>query len=139
MHGDAHLLAIRSVTGLPWLYARVSSLAPVRAAAEAQAAAIFGTDRARRVRLRGAYLALIAGLAAVVAAVAHRVVEPIRRVARCADAITAGETPPDLAGAAGRADEVGRLAAAMQNLATRIRRRIASMENAHRLAETGPS
>ena len=136
MHGDAHLLAIRSVTGLPWLYARVSSLAPVRAAAEAQAAAIFGTDRAKRVRLRGAYLALIAGLAAVVAAVAHRVVEPIRRVARCADAITAGETPPDLAGAAGRADEVGRLAAAMQNLATRIRRRIASMENAHRLAET---
>jgi signal transduction histidine kinase/HAMP domain-containing protein len=136
IHGESHLVAVRRIEGLPWLYARVSSLAPLRGRVRTQAQAIFGAEQQKRNRLRIVYLALIAGLAALVAVVTRRTVEPIRKVARFADAITAGGTPPDLEGAEGRADEVGRLAVAMQKLATRIRRRIASMEGTHELAQT---
>jgi signal transduction histidine kinase/HAMP domain-containing protein len=136
IHGEGHLVAVRKVEGLPWLYARVSSLGPLRARVRAQAQAIFGAEEQKRNRLRAVYVALIAGLAALVAVVTRRTVEPIRKVARFADAIMAGGTPPDLEGAEERADEVGRLATAMQKLATRIRRRIASMESTHQLAQT---
>ena len=136
VHGETHLVAVRKIEGLPWLYAAVSSLEPLRARVRAQAQAIFGAEQQKRNRLRVVYVALIAVLAALVAVVTRRTVEPIRTVARFADAIMAGGSPPDLEGAEGRADEVGRLATAMQKLATRISRRIASMESTHQLAQT---
>jgi signal transduction histidine kinase/HAMP domain-containing protein len=74
-------------------------------------------------------------LAGLVVVAVRRAVAPIRGVARYADAITAGETPPDPGGLE-RLDEIGRLVSAMTKLERRIRRRISTMEGTHQLAQT---
>ena len=134
-HGEQHLVAVRRLAGLPWSYARHASLSSVRAHAEEQARSIFEADRRRRNRLRVVYVGVVLALAALVFVVVRNAVEPIRRVARFADAITAGSEAPDL-GSHDRLDEVGRLVTAMRNLDGRIRRRIATMARAHQLAGT---
>ena len=134
-HGEAHLVAVRRVSSLPWFYVRHTSLTSVRSQVEAQARTVFGADVRRRNRLRLIYLAAMLGLGTLVVAAVQRAIEPIRRVARVADAITAGEPPPDLEGV-DRVDEVGRLVSAMRKLERRIRRRIATMESTHQLAQT---
>ncbi|HUM01300.1 MAG TPA: GAF domain-containing sensor histidine kinase [Thermoanaerobaculia bacterium] len=134
-HGEAHLVAVRRLSRLPWFYVRYTSLTSVRSQVEAQARTVFAADVGRRNRLRLTYLAAMLGLGTLVVAAFRRAVEPIRRVARVADALTAGEPPPDL-GDLGRVDEVGRLVSAMRNLERRIRRRISTMESTHLLAQT---
>ncbi len=134
-HGEAHLVAVRRVSSLQWFYVRQTSLTSVRSQVEAQARTVFAADVRRRYRLRLIYLVAMLGLGTLVVAAVQRAIEPIRRVARVADAITAGEPPPDLGGV-GRVDEVGRLVSAMRKLERRIRRRIATMESTHQLAQT---
>ncbi|HQR46770.1 MAG TPA: ATP-binding protein, partial [Thermoanaerobaculia bacterium] len=134
-HGETHLVAVRRVSSLPWFYVRHVSLTTVRKQVAAQARTVFTADDRRRNRLRLTYVAAMLGLATLVVAAVRRAVAPLRRVARVADAITAGEPPPEL-GDVGRVDEVGRLVSAMRNLERRIGRRIATMGSTHQLAQT---
>ncbi|MGE5346718.1 MAG: histidine kinase dimerization/phospho-acceptor domain-containing protein, partial [Acidithiobacillales bacterium] len=133
--GGTHLLTVARLSALPWTYVRQASLTPVRTQVESQARALFEAGGKRRNRLRILYVAVMLGLGGLVVAAVRRAVEPIRRVARVADALTAGEPAPQLGGL-DRLDEVGRLVAAMRNLERRIHRRIAMMEKTHQLAET---
>lgn len=133
--GLKRLIAVRRLTGLPWTYVRYSSLSAVRAEAEAHAQTIFEVDRRWRTRLRALYAGVMLVLAALVVVVVRRAVAPIRTVVRVADAITAGETPPEIGGLE-RLDEVGRLVAAIRNLERRIHRRISTMERTHQLGAT---
>ncbi len=133
--GETRLVVLRGVAGLPWRYARRTSLTAARAEAEAQTRAVFAADRRARIRLRLLYVAVMAGLAAAVVLAVGRALAPIRSVARFADAISAGETPRDLASLP-RLDEVGRLVTAMTKLERRVRRRISTMEGTHQLAQT---
>jgi signal transduction histidine kinase len=132
---ETHLVALRRLGGLPWLYARHTSLTSVRAQAEAQARAVFAADRRTRTRLRLLYLGLATLFAGLVVAVVAQAMEPVRRAARFADAIAAGQEAPPL-GALDRPDEVGRLVSALRSLERRVRRRISTMERAHQLSGT---
>ena len=134
-HGESHLVSVRRVPSQPWFYVCQTSLTTVRSQVSAQARNVFAADERRRNRLRLIYLATMLGLGALVVAAVRQAVEPIRRVARVADAITAGEEPPDLGGL-DRVDEVGRLVSAMRNLERRVRRRISTMGSTHQLAQT---
>jgi signal transduction histidine kinase/HAMP domain-containing protein len=133
--GETHLITALRLSAPTWTYVRRASLTPVRAQVEAQARAVFRAGSQRRGRLRVLYVAVMLGLGALVVVAVRRAVEPIRRVARVADALTAGEPAPELAGLH-RLDEIGRLVSAMRNLERRVRRRISMMERTHQLAGT---
>jgi signal transduction histidine kinase/HAMP domain-containing protein len=133
--GDpTHLFAVIRLSRLPWTYVRRAALLPVRTQVESQARSLFEAGSRRRNRLRVLYVAVMLGLGGLVLAAVRRASEPIRRVARVADALTAGEPAPGL-GELHRLDEVGRLVAAMRKLERRIHRRIATMERTHELGE----
>lgn len=133
--GETHLVALRSLEGLPWVYARHTSLTSVRAQAEAQARAVFAADHRTRNRLRFLYLGLVTLFAGLVVAVVARAMAPVRRAARFADAIAAGQEAPEM-GPLDRPDEIGRLVSALRALERRVRRRISTMERAHQLSGT---
>ncbi|MFI5180847.1 MAG: ATP-binding protein [Thermoanaerobaculia bacterium] len=133
--GQAHLLALRRLRGLPWVYARHTSLTSIRSQTEAQAGAVFAADRRARNRLRYFYLGLVTLYAGVALFVVARAMAPVRRAARFADAIAAGREVPEL-GSMQRRDEVGRLVSALRALEGRVRRRISTMERTHQLAGT---
>ena len=133
--GETHLITGLRLSSPPWTYVRKASLTSVRSQVEAQARAVFRAGSQRRYRLRVLYVAVMLGLGALVVVTVRRTIEPIRRVARVADALTAGEAAPELAGLH-RLDEIGRLVSAMRNLERRVRRRISTMEKTHQLAGT---
>ena len=132
---ETHLVSLRRLEGLPWVYARHISLTPARAQAEAQARSVFAADHRTRDRLRLLYLGLVTLFAGLVVAVVGRAMAPVRRAARFADAMAAGQEAPEL-GALDRPDEVGRLVSALRALERRVRRRISTMERARRLSGT---
>jgi signal transduction histidine kinase/HAMP domain-containing protein len=133
LSGVPYLAAVRRVPGLSWTYIRLIPLPVAFRAVEAQARTIFAAGAERRRELRAVYLTVMVLLGGLIVAVTHRTMDPIRRLARVADAITGGPAAAPLPEET-RGDEVGRFSRALANLDERIRRRIRSMEGMHRLA-----
>ncbi len=132
---ETRLVALRRLRGLPWVYARLASLASARAQVDAETRGVFGADRRTRNRLRLLYIGVVMLFAGAAVIVVARAMAPVRRAARFADAIAAGQEAPDL-GPMQRHDEVGRLVSALRALEGRVRRRISTMERAHQLSGT---
>lgn len=133
--GQSFLVVVRRVPDLRWTYARMTPRAALENMVAGQIDPIFAAAQRKRNELRLLYLALVGIFAAAVVVAMRRVLTPLRRVARVADAIAFGRPTPRLP-EADRLDEVGRLYRAMTDLDRRVRWRIASMEGVHRLAQT---
>ncbi|HEY3348505.1 MAG TPA: HAMP domain-containing sensor histidine kinase [Thermoanaerobaculia bacterium] len=134
--GGRHFLVVaRPLSGIPWTYAKVSPRAALEKKVRAQLDPIFEAGRKRRAGLRLLYLAVILALSAGLVAVTSGALAPVRRVARAADALAAGQPMGELPGL-DLADEVGRLSRALRNVERRMRWRTASMEGVHRLGQT---
>ncbi|MEO6325520.1 MAG: ATP-binding protein [Thermoanaerobaculia bacterium] len=134
--GEETIGASGRVNDAGWTYVRLLPVAALERSVRAQIEPVFSATRGSRTRIERSYLAglLLLGLALILAA--NRATAPIRRVALSADAITQGDSAPELPGRE-RQDEVGRLARALANLDLRIRRRMRLMEGLHDIARTG--
>ena len=133
--GRATLIESRKVSPVGWTYVRLVPLAALRESVMKELEPVFAESRSTRNRMQSVYAAAIVLIGFALVAVARNGLAPVRRLALYADAIAAGETLPE-ASAVERRDEVGRLARAMERLARRVARRIATMKGMHDVAGT---
>ncbi|HEV8268779.1 MAG TPA: ATP-binding protein [Thermoanaerobaculia bacterium] len=133
--GEPALVASRRLREAGWTYARVLPTSSLAAAVSRQVEPVYESTRMRRRRTQAAYAGLVVLLASAVVVGTRRLLTPLRRMARFADAVSEGDPRPALEGTE-RNDEVGRLARALHTLDARMRRRIRSMEGIHDLART---
>jgi signal transduction histidine kinase/HAMP domain-containing protein len=133
--GREAFLESRHVKGAGWTYVRLLPLGALEESVTSQLEPVFAESRRERERVESVYAAVVALLGFVLVAIARNALAPVRRLARYADAIAEGTTLPEARGAE-RHDEVGRLFRAMERLARRVARRIATMSGMHDVART---
>ena len=123
--GQTFLVAARQVPDLRWTYAKISPRAGLEKKVADQLQPIFAETLRKRAELRLFYVALVGLFAAAVVVATRRALEPLRRVARVADAVAFGRPSPRLP-ESDRLDEIGRLSRTVVDLDRRVRWRIAS-------------
>jgi signal transduction histidine kinase len=133
--GRSVLLESRKVPHVGWTYVRLLPLAALRHGVVKELEPVFAASRAERNRVQNAYVIAVVAIGFALVWVARNAIAPVRHLARYADAIAEGAALPET-DAADRRDEVGRLARAMERLASRIARRIATMTGMHEVART---